>query len=144
MKRLPTFVFVIGLSGCQLLIPSDDPSHNSKLPSATAVQVIAGLQHSCALTSEGGVRCWGTNELGQLGAGPTEEIDPDNDRYGRFLAMQVVGLETGVAEISTFADTTCALTTAGGVKCWGANYDGELGNGEDEHSAVPVDVIGLD
>ncbi len=144
MKRLPPLVFVIGLSGCQLFIPDGGPSRNSDLPSATAVQVTAGFQHTCALTSEGGVRCWGTNEAGQLGAGTTEELDPDNGRSGRFLAMQVVGLEAGVAAISTFSDTTCALTTAGGVKCWGDGFYGQLGNGETEDSAVPVDVIGLD
>src|SRR5687768_13322089 len=94
--------FLAGSAGCQYLIPDGGPSHSSELPSATAVQVVAGTVHSCALTADGGVRCWGSNQLGQLGAGPDEELDPDDDRDGRYLAMQVVGLETGVAQISTF------------------------------------------
>src|SRR5678816_184037 len=98
-------------------------------------------RHTCALTSEGGVRCWGSNEAGQLGAGTNEEIDPDGSRYGRYLATQVMGLETGVAAISTFSDTTCALTTAGGVKCWGDGYYGCLlytSDAADERSSVDL------
>jgi alpha-tubulin suppressor-like RCC1 family protein len=142
--RTSIIALLILAPGCQLLVPDDGPSSSSDLPSATATHVVAGIQHTCAVTTEGGVRCWGSNDLGQLGAGTEAELDPDDNRDGRFLAEQVVGLETGVAAIGTFGHTTCALTTGGGVKCWGEGFYGALGNGDTEDSAVPVDVVGLD
>ena len=38
---------------------------------------------------------------------------------------------------------TCAVMTAGGVKCWGSNLYGQLGTGRRRIGAPPVDVIGL-
>ncbi|MGC4086667.1 MAG: hypothetical protein QM756_01985 [Polyangiaceae bacterium] len=104
------------------------------LTGVTAVAV--GDQHSCALTSAGAVKCWGKNDYGQLGNDSTVEFST--------AAVDVTGLSSGVAAISAGFGHVCAVTTAGGMKCWGSNLYGEQGLGVAGNGAhKPGDVSGL-
>jgi len=96
--------------------------------------IAAGDSHSCALTEAGGVKCWGNNFSGQLGDGSTTD---------RFTPVEVVGLSGAVKAVATGRSHTCALTEAGGVVCWGANFGGQLGDGSTTNRVAPVGVVGL-
>jgi alpha-tubulin suppressor-like RCC1 family protein len=99
------------------------------------VQLSVGLWHSCAVLSSGGVRCWGAGENGRLGDG-AEEV--------RRIPVDVVGLSSGVAAVGAGGAHTCALLHSGGVKCWGVNNFGTLGDGTTVYERLtPVNVVGL-
>jgi alpha-tubulin suppressor-like RCC1 family protein len=79
------------------------------------VQIAAGASHTCAVTTMRTVKCWGSNGDGELGTGTSGPPVP--------TPVDVTGL-TEIAQVSAGTDFTCALSTSGGVKCWGWNDKG--------------------
>jgi alpha-tubulin suppressor-like RCC1 family protein len=118
----------------------DGTNTNSDIPAAVVglssgvIGLVAGDNHTCALTAAGGIKCWGYNTHGQLGDATSTQHNTPVDVSG--LSSGVIGLAAGGAH-------TCALTSAGGVKCWGKNFSGQLGDDTITNRDTPVNVAGL-
>jgi alpha-tubulin suppressor-like RCC1 family protein len=97
------------------------------------VQADVGNAHTCAVTPESTVKCWGYNADGRLGTGSTTA-----SRY----PVEVAGL-SGVEQVALGEYHSCALTGDGSVWCWGNNAYGQLGNGTQTDSPLPTRVIGI-
>jgi alpha-tubulin suppressor-like RCC1 family protein len=102
--------------------------------SSGVTAISAGGEHTCAVSSAGGVKCWGNNEQGQLG---------DATTTNKPTPVAVSGLSSGVVAISAGYYHTCALMSVGAVECWGSNGQGQLGDGTTTNKATPVAVSGL-
>ncbi len=103
------------------------------LPAGMTQLYTAGAfaSHICAIDSNGGAFCWGANYSAQVG---------DGTQADRLAGTPVSGLSSGVTQIVGGAGHTCALITAGAVKCWGSRLDGQVGDGTFGYSVVPVYV----
>ena len=94
------------------------------------ISVDIGRLHSCALNNSGKLRCWGSNSLGQLGTGDT------NNQVGLVVSLT----SKPVIEFSSGMFHTCAILVSRELQCWGANAWGQLGDGTTNHSATPITV----
>jgi hypothetical protein len=57
--------------------------------------------------------------------------------------VDVTGLTSGVAAMGVGDSHACAPTTSGGMKCWGSNSEGQLGDGTTTDRWTPVNVVGF-
>jgi alpha-tubulin suppressor-like RCC1 family protein len=99
---------------------------------------IGNSGHACAVTAEGSAACWGNNFFGQLGDGTTT-----NSRVP--VSVASVGALTGspITDIAAGGLHTCALLNDSSAACWGNNAYGQLGDGTQVNSVVPVAVAPL-
>lgn len=94
--------------------------------------VQTGESHTCAITTDGLVKCWGRNDYGQLGhENTTTSYDVSN--FGDGLPYSALGTGLTATDLYVGSKHTCALLSDNSVKCWGFNYNGQLGLGHTNH-----------
>lgn len=124
------FVVLIVVAILVISGPAAEPVSANPLTGMDSVS--AGQSHTCSVSTDGIVKCWGNNASGQLGSGTVSSAAP----------VEVTGLPA-VDQVSAGNHHTCVLTVDGGVKCWGRNNAGQLGDGGSPGGSTPVDVVGL-
>lgn len=101
---------------------------------STAVAgLTAGLGHTCAI-DQGTMKCWGNNYYGGLGDGTT---------IASSTPVAVMGLASAPAQAFGGGWFSCATSAMGTAQCWGENNLGQLGDGTQSNSFMPVAVSGL-
>jgi alpha-tubulin suppressor-like RCC1 family protein len=121
-------LLVLGELGNGTQMDSSIPVVVSGLTGVTAIA--AGEYHACAITTDGGLWCWGSNDRGELGNGTLVSSS---------LPVPVCGLSNTI-EATAGWEYTCAITASGRVVCWGANAEGQLGDGTNVDSEYPTPV----
>jgi cysteine-rich repeat protein len=86
-------------------------------------QVSVGWAFNCALSSGGGVKCWGNDAYGCLGRGTN---GADIARPSQVAPLDF-GTTRRVTQISTGYDHACVRFEDGKARCWGRNESGQLG-----------------
>jgi hypothetical protein len=94
------------------------------------VSVSAGASHSLATTSDGKLRGWGSNAIGQLGDGTTTD----------HIAPTQMGSATNWISVSAGSAHTLGMTTDGNIWAWGYNFYGQLGDGSSITKLVPTQI----
>ena len=94
--------------------------------------VAAGALHTCAISTERRVRCWGWNQSGELGDGTTSTST---------LGVDVGGSSADWVELVAGADHSCGRRESGGLFCWGTNRHGEIPSADlGEIVSLPVPI----
>ena len=94
------------------------------------VRLALGDAHSCAVLDDGRVKCWGANNLGQLGLGDTNSRGDQPGEMGDALPAVDLGAGQKAVDVAAGQGFSCTLLESGAVKCWGGNYGGSLGLGD--------------
>lgn len=132
----------LGLAlGDEAIGDDESPSAAPVVEVGAAVAQLAGTGPVCALTTSGGVRCWGWCWLdenyqqvaGCLGYGGAEPVGDDETP----ASAGDLPLADRAVQISSRYQTTCALLENGGIQCWGLNIGLELDSAAD----APVYIL---
>lgn len=140
-------------------------------PLADIVQIAADWVASCAVTAQGGVKCWGTGYPDQEAQTAIDVKEftrnvvalDQGDLYpicaisrggrvkclyknnqGQIKSINIKGINARAVAIKVGYGHACVLTITGGVRCWGLNGYGQLGDGTRESRQTAVAVNGLD
>lgn len=114
-----------------------NPFKNSAVPvkafsfSTMVTSIQAGWFHTCLLTIDGLVSCWGKNQEGQLGnAALISRADP----------VTPVGMGKDIKVLSVGGQEACVIKQDNSVFCWGKNNYGQIGDVTTKDRLIPEEI----
>ena len=116
--------------------PAKSPAATSPAPSPAVlpppprprVSIMTGGLHTCLVTVDGRMFCWGGNDEGQLGTGGST----------RLSTPAAVGQELRFVAVAPGLSHSCAIARGGALWCWGENDHGQLGDRTQTAHASPI------
>lgn len=115
--------------------PADAFSPKATITAAQSGLTVAGLSQgglkTCAILTNGRLKCWGNNIAGELGIGDDAARGDNSGEMGDFLVTVDLGRGRTVKAVASGFVHSCAILDNGRVKCWGAAGGGLLGSGDD-------------
>ena len=91
----------------------------SVLGISNAVHISSGGSNTCAVLSNGTVRCWGSTVNSQIGISPNEVVS---------TPVAIPGI-SGAVKVAVNSSVGCAVLASGNTKCWGSTSNGQIGAG---------------
>jgi len=107
-----------------------DNLQRALLGSKKAVSIAAGMYHACAVFDDATIKCWGVNSPPVLGYGDTNDRGNWLPELGNNLPVVDLGKGRKVKSVVAGVYHTCAILDDDSTKCWGSNFYGQLGYGD--------------
>ena len=102
----------------------------------------SGAFHTCAISNDDNVYCWGFGQDGRLGNNATaKHFTPIRVQDGVATGADTDGTYLiNMKSIKAGYDHTCAVSNEGNGYCWGVGIYGELGNNATVRQLTPIRV----
>ncbi|MEA9357786.1 hypothetical protein SHI21_16260 [Bacteriovorax sp. PP10] len=128
-------VYCWGYGGFRIsnLANRDTPAIESIGVSGTIKSLYMGEYNACAITTSDVGYCWGRGATGAIGNNNISNQDAA-------LVTPVGSLAAGFKSFTVGSKTVCAIALDDKIYCWGQGTNGQLGNGANSNSLVPVPV----
>jgi len=96
--------------------------------------VYAGYDRTCAILNNDQVKCWGSNNYAEAGYGDFNDRGDEPGEMGNELPFVDLGTGRSAKQVFAYYSTTCVILDNDALKCWGANGNGQIGLGNNDHA----------
>jgi alpha-tubulin suppressor-like RCC1 family protein len=108
----------------------------------TAKFIASGATHNCAILDNNQVKCWGQSFRGGLGLGSVQTVGDLPGQMGDALPAIALGTGRTAKALALGSDVTCVLLDTNQLKCFGDNFQGQLGLGDTKDRGLLLSDMG--